>query len=330
MWILNFQRNLVSNQVLMRIAGSGIAEVSVRARTHYTPTMRVLAFENPCAGRSRSAVLARAYAVLSDAGWRIEVRRPASREAAEEASENLPDCDVVLISGGDGSLSTLVQRYPWDGPPIALLPCGTANVVARDLGLPLDPVSAARALTQSKIQNIDIGEIAWPDGRRRRFVLSAGSGGVAAAVTDVGDKAKKILGRAAYVLSGAKAIGNSVVRCDVDGARLLAGSVIVKVTRYYAGGLVLDADSHPGDARLDVCVVPPGWAAATRFAWQVSQGRSPVMHPARVEFLSESAVESDGDSVGMGPCVCTLAGQLSTITISKAPDLESQMTPLHR
>lgn len=76
----------------------------------------------------------------------------------QEALETNPD--ILLIAGGDGSVNSTAQRLI--GSPVALgiLPCGTLNIAARDLDIPLDPLDAARALAGGEVRPVDLLELA--------------------------------------------------------------------------------------------------------------------------------------------------------------------------
>lgn len=266
--------------------------------------MNALVLENPRAGRAAQGSLARAVERLVAHGWSVATRCPGSVEELAAIGAHPPAVDAILVAGGDGTLSAFVQSYPADGPLVGLLPVGTANVVARDLGLPLDPVAAADALASHRAVIADVGVLERPGRPARRFVLSAGAGDVGAAVLRVSLPLKRIVGGAAYGFSFAGSLlRRSTLIARVDGARILAGSVIVTATRHYAGGFVPDAASQPGDGRLDLHVLPPGLAAAAAFAWRASQGMARAVRAAEVAIESEAAVECDGDAAGLAPCV---------------------------
>ena len=99
------------------------------------------------------------------------------------------------ICGGDGTLNEVASRVPYPPFPVALLPAGTANVVARELGLPLDPIRALQVALNRVVRPVDLGEL---NAGVRRFLFVAGIGFDAYVVANVRPALKKKLGMAAY------------------------------------------------------------------------------------------------------------------------------------
>lgn len=282
--------------------------------------MKAVLLENPRAGRASAEAVAAAMRRLAEDGWEIAVVRPESAEKLEDWGASPPDVEAVFVAGGDGTLSRLVQRWPSGAPPIALLPVGTANVVARDLGLPLDPVAAAAVMAASRLVRIDVGRVERAGAASRRFVLSTSAGAIGAAVAGVSERWKRRFGAASYGFSYLGALLRTPsLKASIDGGRVLAGSVIVTVTRHYAGGFVLDPQSRPGDGRLDIYVVPPGVAGA---AWSLSALRSRVRAVRAVEVVVDAgaALECDGDPAGETPCRIVLDAGITMLGVSEGDD----------
>ena len=159
--------------------------------------MRALLVYNPTAGRSGTRrEIPDAMAVLSAAGWLImPAQTQGPNHAAELARQACVDgYDVVLVAGGDGTINQVANGLitaAHEGLPLAalgLLPAGTANVLARDLGLPVPGPglmgtlpAAARLLLKSTPEWIDAGLASGPQGKRT-FVCWAGVG-IDAAIT---------------------------------------------------------------------------------------------------------------------------------------------------
>jgi diacylglycerol kinase family enzyme len=79
-------------------------------------------------------------------------------EAAIVAAKDLP-VPLVIVGGGDGTVRGAAGRLAGTGIALGILPLGTLNILARDLGMPLDPLEAARALPSAETKRIDIGEV---------------------------------------------------------------------------------------------------------------------------------------------------------------------------
>lgn len=226
---------------------------------------------------------------------------------------------VVCSLGGDGTVRAVVQGLLEERPPddeaevpLGLLPGGTGNLLARNLGLPLDLDAALRIVLTGTTRRIDVGRVTFDDGDVEVFLVAAGVGLDAEAMAQVDEGVKKRLGWVAYVLSGAKALLNRGfrVRAVADGHQTRsqhARSVIVGNVGELTAGAQLMPDAQVDDGLLDVMLVSPqgllGWGAVvvdliTRHRY----GHSAVkrMQAKQVEVHLGSPVEGelDGDAVG--------------------------------
>ncbi len=104
---------------------------------------------------------------------------------------------LVLACGGDGTVHEVVQGLAGTGVPLGVLPLGTANALARNLGLPVEPVRALERLLSFTPQSIPLGELSTAAGTRW-FTVMAGCGPDGALVHTLPRGAKALLGRAAY------------------------------------------------------------------------------------------------------------------------------------
>lgn len=113
--------------------------------------------------------------------------------------------DLVVCAGGDGTLNEAVSGLMQleDRPPLGYIPGGTCNDVAATLGLSRDPVEAARAVLAGHPQAIDIGRF----GEDRWFTYVAGFGAFTDVAYETPQEEKRVLGRLAYLLKGAKSLG---------------------------------------------------------------------------------------------------------------------------
>jgi diacylglycerol kinase (ATP) len=121
---------------------------------------------NPVAGRRpgrREAEIRAAAQVLSAAGFELNVAAssgPASARQLAKSAARRGD-QVVFACGGDGTLNEVINGLALSPCALAILPGGTANIAARDLGLPRDPVVAARTLARAKPHRIALGRVTW-------------------------------------------------------------------------------------------------------------------------------------------------------------------------
>ena len=171
--------------------------------------------------------------------------------------------DVVFAYGGDGTVRACADELA--GTPVALgvLPAGTGNLVAANLGLPADVPSAIAVAVNGRRRRLDLGCL---DGHH--FVLMAGIGFDAAMMDATPEHWKHLVGWPAYVVGGMRRIfdGAVPVRISLDGAAPIARTartVLVANLGRMQGGLDLFGDATPDDGLLDVAVVAPrgpvGW-----------------------------------------------------------------------
>ncbi|WP_055602702.1 diacylglycerol kinase family protein [Streptomyces aureus] len=249
---------------------------------------RVVVVRHPHACDDRLAD--RVRAVLEAHGHRDQrwtgttAERP-SGELAEICSAPAPGCsapapgwaapvpvDLVVVCGGDGTVRACADVVAGTGIALAVVPCGTGNLLARNLGLPLDPATALEEALGGDCFGIDVGRV-WGDRLRpTRFTVMAGAGFDAAMVRDASPRLKARLGWAAYVLAAARHLRDPRTRVSlrVDGGRRRrhrARMVVVGNVGTLQGGVELLPGARADSGRLDVVLFDPegaaGWLAAT-------------------------------------------------------------------
>ncbi len=198
---------------------------------------------NPQAGRGgmqATPVLAH----LTACGCHIDEWQANSPDelAAHIRNSGKTGVDAIIIAGGDGTLRTALQAQRRSSAPIALLPCGTANVIARDTGLPSDAAALARIYRYGPARTVHGGYV-----NGNLFLMSAGAGFDARVVGTVNPALKQRVGRMAYA-AAAMALwrhwgGGRPYLVSTDGAPAeAAASLIVLNTRLYGGGFMLDPE----------------------------------------------------------------------------------------
>jgi YegS/Rv2252/BmrU family lipid kinase len=208
-----------------------------------------------------------ALAILRGRFGRVPVHPVAGPGDAEAlAGELAREVDVLVVFGGDGTVHEVANGLPLpageDGPLVALLPAGTGNDLARALGLPPDPVTAAGALADARPRPVDM-----LDCGPRRAANGINAGFAAAATKVLSRPVKRALGPAAYVVGGVAAGLRPPAwpaRVEVDG-RVVDGealAVVVGNGGSFGGGRRLLPDADVGDGLLDVLVVPAGASKA--------------------------------------------------------------------
>ena len=138
--------------------------------------MKITIIANPVAGRGRAyKVIHRLFRRWPDREWACElVWTRCPEHAGVLAMEQLSNPpDVLAVCGGDGTLQEVISRVPDPPFPVALLPAGTSNVLARDLGLPLNPLRALEVALKRVVRRVDLGSV--NAGATHSFLLMATS-----------------------------------------------------------------------------------------------------------------------------------------------------------
>ncbi|KIF04815.1 diacylglycerol kinase, partial [Streptomyces sp. RSD-27] len=181
------------------------------------------------------------------------------------------DTALVVACGGDGTVRACADVLAHTGIPLAVVPCGTGNLLAHNLSLPADPCAALEAALCGETTRIDVGRVRGDGQRPVRFTVMAGAGFDAAMVADASERVKRRLGWAAYALSAVRHLGDPRMRLTI---RLDLGPVQERRARMVVignvgrlqGGLPLLPDARPDNGRLQVVLLDPrgvrGWLAA--------------------------------------------------------------------
>ncbi len=197
-----------------------------------------------------------------------------ARSLAKEAVEE--GFTTVVAAGGDGTINEVVNGLldAEDGfvkTRLAVLPIGTINVFARELGIPMKWRDAWDLLQGNREIEIDVPsvEFAGPQGiQNRAFVQLAGTGWDARAVELVDWELKKKIGFFAYVLSGFKALGEPAASITVRTSKDVATGnlVVIGNGRYYAGSYPVFHRANLSDGLLDICVFEEcRWSCVPRY-----------------------------------------------------------------
>lgn len=189
--------------------------------------------------------------------------------------------DRVFVWGGDGTVQRSLDVLAGTGVPMAVLPAGTGNLFARNMGIPTDLEKAVQIGLAGDVSSIDVGRI-----NGERFGVMAGVGADALMIRDADGGLKDRLGRGAYVLTGVRNVTDAVVkvRVDVDGKKFYsgkAGSVIVGNVGRVLGGIDAFDDASPRDGRLDLAVV----TATSATQWARVLGRAAVGRTAKAKHV---------------------------------------------
>jgi diacylglycerol kinase (ATP) len=218
---------------------------------------RVAIIFNPASGtqdteRRRAALeaLARAAGLHCELGEtdREQGATPLARQALAHGAERL------VVSGGDGSVTEAADVLAGSPVALAVLPGGTGNLLALNLGLPTDAEAAMRLALAGEARPLDVGRA-----NGKVFLIMAGMGLDAHMVRDAGREMKERLGVLAYLWAILRNLGRNDVRyaITIDGQlfQRRAKSVLVANLGRITGGLELVPGADPGDGLLEVAIL---------------------------------------------------------------------------
>jgi diacylglycerol kinase (ATP) len=208
-------------------------------------------------GKSLGGGLLELRRVLEAAGvanplWR-EV--PKSRKAPREVRRVLDKgAELIFVWGGDGIVQRCVDVVAGTDARLAVIPAGTSNLLARNLGIPQDIEEAVEIGLNGARRRLDVGRL-----DDERFVVMAGSGVDAAMIRDVDGSLKRVLGRASYVWSGLKNMKTDPFGAEIkiDGVSWFKGEatcVLIGNVGGLFGGIEVFAGAKPDDGVLEVGV----------------------------------------------------------------------------
>ena len=267
------------------------------------PSLGHLLLASAHAGSTDQEAIEAARAVLAEAGP-VELVSTATPDELDAALDACGDRRLV-VAGGDGSLHLAVTRLRARGEladrPIALVPLGTGNDLARALDLPLDPAEAARLVLTGTHQPMDllVDDVGG-------IVVNAVHVGVGAEAAAAAGRMKPVVGVVAYplgaVFAGLKSSGWRL-RVVVDGRVLADGhrrSLMVGIGngRGIGGGTSLLPHARPDDGQLDVVVsYATGPLARARFGAALQAGTH--LSDPDVRWARGRTVTVSGDRVGI-------------------------------
>lgn len=220
---------------------------------------KILIILNPAAKSEKAARLAdRLGEVTSGTEIRAtSMPGDAERMAHEAVAEGFT---TIVAAGGDGTINEVVNGIAFAGaPPVSLgiLPVGTMNVFAAELGIPLHSLEKAwNVILEGAVRQIDLPVCSTPEGSRR-FVQLAGVGLDAEVVRRTSRESKKTLGPLSYLLSLAQVAGEKppqITLLGPDGEQRTGSFVLLGNGRFYGGPFTFFRKGSPCDGMLDVLV----------------------------------------------------------------------------
>ena len=258
------------------------------------------------------------FSALRGLGYTVEELQTTEPDDASRLAREAVDAgfDLVAALGGDGTVNETINGLAGSDVPLAIIPTGTVNVLAMELGIPLDPPDAVKLLADAA------GHMSWIDlglAGDRYFGLMAGVGMDAAVVASMHPSMKKALKEAAFAVQGLATyltheeplIRVTSAERTVEGYFAVFGN-----SSNYGGAFGITPLADMRDGLLDVCVLKDKSFVSTVWYWTAALINAHIKHPKVEYFRTESAhiatveagkevlVQTDGELAGRLPMDC--------------------------
>ncbi|GAA0798778.1 diacylglycerol/lipid kinase family protein [Spirilliplanes yamanashiensis] len=274
---------------------------------------------------------------LATAGWPAPIwlettpEDPGEGQAREAVDKG---AELVFACGGDGTVMAVVTALAGSDVAMAVLPAGTGNLLATNLGLTTDPAQALEVVLEGGRRRLDVGVVG-----DKCFAVMAGMGFDAQMLAGTSDTAKKHIGWLAYVGGAVRHLRDRPmrIRLSIDGGPVLnrrPRTVIVGNVGRLQGGVNLLSDAEPDDGLLDVAVLSPrtlrhwvslGWSVVRR------HDRVPRMETwtaKKVEIRSNRPQprQLDGDLIDSGKTMTITVREQALLLCVPQPELSPDLS----
>ena len=253
----------------------------------------------------------------------------AAEIAARAAQNGVAD---VIVAGGDGTINEAVQGLAGTNSRLAIIPRGTANVLARELNLPLDGVQAAAVIAHGYSRRIHFGvAIDEANNTRRYFLLMAGIGLDASVVRRVRPSLKKHFGKAAFWFSGLSHLAKWNPKpfvIEAEGQRYNATFAAIGNAPSYGGDLAITPRARLDQPEFEVCIIDTFsrlrylsfLSYAMRSGMPRNKGSVRFLQTSSVKGIGDASVQVDGELIGQLPMTFEIAKQSIEVIVPTSHD----------
>ncbi len=277
---------------------------------------RALLVANP-GSRRGSAALSPVESVFAERGIELVPIDTSDRETlTDRLCDHAAGADLIVAVGGDGTVNSVAAATFRTGLPLGLIPAGTANDLARTLGLPLDPAEAARVIAAGRLKAIDLGDV------NGTFFFNVASLGLSVKLADkLSGVSKRRWGRLGYLWALVRALAEArpfhAAITGEDGHTILVKTLQIAVGngRHYGGGMVVEQGADINDGQLDL------YSLEFKAVWKLMtiagsfpagrHGLSPEVRTLRgrqfeIATRRVRPINMDGEVLGATPAVFTV------------------------
>jgi YegS/Rv2252/BmrU family lipid kinase len=253
----------------------------------------LLVVYNPIAGRRRKRFLSRVIEELESRAARVRLEPTTARGDAEALARAAARDGVerLVVAGGDGTINEAINGLAGSSLPLAVVPLGTANVLALELGLGRSARAVAAAAVEGRAFRAALGSV-----NGRRFSMMAGVGFDAHVVEGVSTRLKRLLGKGAYAIETLRRLATLPplgYDVRVDGIAHRAASILICNGRHYGGRFVAAPDARLDRPEFEVVLFLDAGARATLGYMAALASGTLARHP-RVRIVRATRVEIDG------------------------------------
>ena len=263
----------------------------------------IFLINNPEAKKSSERKIMLASRFLKSRGYKVEVffttHRGHAESIAREAIDKSPS--LIIAAGGDGTFNEVVNGIAGSEAPMAILPLGTTNVLAKELGIPENVEGAMEIAVGRTPKTVSLGKIVITRHSSlviRHFCLMAGLGFDGEAVFGINEAFKKFSGKGAYIYNGIKTLCRfdpGELTFDVDGKSYSGFSAIVGKASRYGGNFRVTPDARLTDPALYICIFK-GKKRLDIFRYVVGVATGSHLGFKDVEYLKAEKIQLDGNA----------------------------------
>ncbi len=253
---------------------------------------------DPRSAREQFASVARGLGEPAPAWFETTAQDPGSGQARRAIGNG---ATTVLAWGGDGTVMAVAAELAHSDVALGLIPGGTGNLLARNLGIPLTFADAVQTAYRGRDRRIDLIDVYLGKGQRRLCSVMCGMGWDAAMMA-APESMKRRLGWGAYAIEGARRLGQKPMRLrlSVDGGpvqNLYGRTVLIANVGTLVAGLRLLPESEPDDGFLEVLVIDPSspldWVRTTA---GILRGKGSGSDPSRTLIRGRDVIVSTHQS----------------------------------
>jgi diacylglycerol kinase family enzyme len=235
--------------------------------------------------------------------------------------------DLILVLGGDGTINEAVNGMFGSDAVLGVLPGGTANVLAMELGLGSRLEPAIDRLSSCSPKRVSLGRLCQPGQPARHFLTMAGAGFDAQVVCDLSPGLKKRAGKLAYWVAGFSQIVKRVGQLEtrINGDTYRCGFTLASRVRNYGGDLELASGASLLSNEFEAVMFEgsnPLRYALYMLAVAVKQvQKMPGVHTVRatrVELLGDAPIQIDGEYLGRSPATIEIVPDALTILVPES------------